>query len=203
MTAMPAIHPNASREIDRSIASAPAFARPICRKLREIIRRADPGIVEDWKWGPNFNKGGMVCGFGAFKAHVTLTFFRGSLLKDPAKILAPCSASNAHNRSVKFASADEIDEKTLSAYVKEAAALNGKGVKAPARRKEIPVPPDLRKALGAQAKARAYFDGLTPGYRREYVEWIVEAKRPETRTERIRTTVRQCAEGKTLHFKYR
>jgi len=197
------IRPDAGKRIDEYIASVPDFAKPICRKLRAVVRKADPGIVEDWKWGPNFNKQGMVCGFGAFKAHVTFTFFKGSHLKDPKKILAGCSDDNAHNRSIKFTRVDDVDEKTLAAFVREAAALNVKGVRVEARRAEIPLPADLRKALSENAAARKYFDGLTPGYRREYIEWVVQAKRPETRLQRIETTVRQCRGKKTLHFKYR
>ncbi|MBI3271217.1 MAG: YdeI/OmpD-associated family protein [Planctomycetes bacterium] len=199
---MPTIHPQAKREMDKYIAEAPEFARPICRKLRSIIRKADAGLVEDWKWGPNFNKDGMVCGFGAFKAHVTLTFFRGSAMKDPKKLLAPCSADNAHNRSMKFVSVDEIDEKTLGSYVKEAAALNVQGVKAPARKAALATPDDLTRALAEKAKARAFFDGLPPGARRDYVEWVLQAKRPESRASRIETTVQQCGEGKRRNWKY-
>ncbi len=197
------IHPNASKEIDRYIAGTPAFAQPICRKLRTLIHKADAGIVEDWKWGPNFNKQGMICGFGAFKAHVTLAFFKGSLLKDSKKILFACSESNVHNRSIKFTDAKQIDETALIAYVKEAAKLNELGVKPAPRRAPIKMPPDLKKGLAAKAKARQYFEGLTPGYQREYIEWVVQAKRPETREARITTTIKQCGEGKTLHYKYK
>ena len=196
------IHPKASQEIDKYVAALDGFAKPICKKLREVIRKADPDIVEDWKWGPNFNKNGMICGFGAFKEHVSFTFFQGAAMKDPKKILAPCSADNAHNRTVKFRDVDEIDEKTLAAYVKEAAALNAKGVQAPAKKAAIAVPPDVKKALAGNAKAKAFFDALAPGYQRDYLEWIVQAKQPATRSTRIETTVKQCAEGKRRNWKY-
>ena len=197
------IHPKAKQEIDKYIASAPAFAQPICRKLRAAIHKADPDIVEDWKWGPNFNKQGMICGFGAFKEHVSLGFFKGALLKDPRKLLEDCSGSNAHNRTLKFRSVDDVDEKAMIAFVQQAVQLNESGVKGEVRRAEIPVPADLKSALAKDSKARAAFDSFTPGYRREYLEWIVAAKRPETRAQRIDTTVRQSREGKTLHYKYK
>jgi len=197
-----AIHPKAKQEIDKYLASLDGFAKPICRKLRELIHRADPAIVEDWKWGPNFNKNGMVCGFGAFKAHVSLAFFKGSLLKDSKKLLEDCSGSNAHNRTMKFSSLDDIDEKAVIAYVKEAAALNDKGIKMPARRTEIPMPGDLKKAIAASAKSSAFWEGLPPGARRDYIDWVVQAKREETRAERIATTVKWCGEGKRRNWKY-
>jgi uncharacterized protein YdeI (YjbR/CyaY-like superfamily) len=197
-----AIHPKAKQNIDRYVASAPEFARPICHRLRELIHKADPGIVEDWKWGPNFNRQGMVCGFGAFKEHVTLAFFKGALLEDPKKLLVDCSGSNAHNRSLKFRSVRDIDEKTLIAYVREAAKLNEEGAQGERRRAEIPLPADLKAALAKDKEAKKAFLELTPGYRREYLEWVVQAKRPETRAARIETTVKQSREGKTLHYKY-
>ena len=114
---MPKIHPKAEELIDRYIDSIEPFAQPICRRLRALIHKAEPEIIEDWKWGPNFNKDGMVCGFGAFKEFVSIAFFMGALLKDPKKTLIDCSGSNA--------------EKALLAFVKEAVALNEKGVKPP------------------------------------------------------------------------
>ena len=198
-----AIHPRAKQEIGKYIAQAPEFARPICRKIRSLIHQADPEIVEDWKWGPNFNKQGMICGFGAFKEHVSLGFFKGALLKDPKKMLVDCSGSNAHNRTLKFRSVADVDQKALVAFVKEAVKLNVTGVKGDVRRAEIPVPADLKAALAKDPKAKAAFDAFSPGCRREYLEWIVEAKRPETRARRIETTLQQSREKKSLHWKYK
>ena len=191
------------KKIDAYIASTAPFAQPICRKLRTLIHKADPDIVEDVKWGaPNFNKQGMICSFAAFKEHVSLGFFKGALLKDPKKLLEDCSGSNAHNRTLKFRSAADVDEKALIAFVKQAVALNEKGIKGEVRRSEIPMPADLKAALAKDGKAKAAFGAFTPGRRREYLEWIVGAKRPETRAQRIETTVQQSREGKSLHWKY-
>jgi uncharacterized protein YdeI (YjbR/CyaY-like superfamily) len=200
---MPGIHPHAKKEIDRYIASTPAFAQPICRKLRTLIKKAEPEIVEDWKWGPNFNKDGMVCGFGAFKEFVSISFFKGALLKDPKKVLVDCSGSNAGSRRMHFRTVDDIDEKLMLDFIKQAVVLNKNGVKAPARRAELAMPPDLKAALTKNAKAKKYFDELTPGYRREYIESVLLAKRPETHAERIKKAVTLCAQGKTLNDKYK
>ncbi len=197
-----AIHPKARQEIDTYIASLDGFAKPVCRKLRELIHKADPDIVEDWKWGPNFNHDGMVCGFGAFKAHVSFAFFQGAAMKDPKKLLIACSEDNARNRTMKFSSVDDIDERAIVAYVKEAVALNVKGIKAPARRAAIPMQPDLKKALAGNAKARAFWDGLTPGYQRDYLDWVTQAKQEATRKERVATTVQWCSKGRTRNWKY-
>jgi uncharacterized protein YdeI (YjbR/CyaY-like superfamily) len=193
----------AEKQIDRYIASTAPFAQPICRKLRTLIHKADPGIVEDVKWGaPNFNKEGMICSFAAFKEHVSLGFFKGALLKDPKKLLEDCSGSNAHNRTLKFRSVAEVNDKALIGFVKQAVQLNEKGIKGEVRRAEISVPADLKAALAKDGKAKAAFEAFTPGRQREYLEWIVGAKRPETRAQRIETTVQQSREGKSLHWKY-
>lgn len=88
-----------------------------------MILKADPDIIEDWKWGPNYQKNGMVCGFGAFKQHVILTFFQGAILKDPKKILNH-GTTNQHNRNIKFKSINDIDEDTLIKYIREAVNNN-------------------------------------------------------------------------------
>jgi hypothetical protein len=74
--------PNATALVNEYITKTLAFTPPIYNKLREIFFKAEPEIVEDWTWGPNYSKNGMVCGFGAFKQHVSLAFFRGALMKD-------------------------------------------------------------------------------------------------------------------------
>ena len=199
-----AVHSKTKREIDAYIASVAPFAQPICRKLRATIHKADPDIVEDVKWGaPNFNKEGMICSFAAFKVHVSLGFFKGALLKDPKKLLEDCSGNNAHNRTAKFRSVGDVNEKALIDLVLQAVRLNEKGIKTVAKRADIPMPADLKAALAKDAKARAAFEAFTPGCRREYLEWIVEAKRPETRAQRIETTVQQSREGKSRYWKYR
>ena len=81
------IQNNASTEVLNYIESLPEFAKTICHRLREIILKTDPGIIEDWKWGPNYNLNGMLCGFGGFQKHVKFTFYNGSAMKDPKKNL--------------------------------------------------------------------------------------------------------------------
>jgi len=185
---MPSIRAGASRKIDAYIRKAEPFARPILKRLRTIIMKAHPEIVEDWKWGPNFNKDGMVCGIWGFQRHVTLTFFRGSLLKDPKKILIYGTA-NASNRAVKFTSTSEVHERTLTAYIREAIRLNERGPWVRSSPTVLKVPVDLRNALKAKPKARDFFDTLTHTHRKEYILWITSAKKPETRARRIATAV--------------
>jgi uncharacterized protein YdeI (YjbR/CyaY-like superfamily) len=97
--------------------------------------------------------------------------------------------------------------RTLLAYVKRAASLNEQGVKEPrpVRRPkpDVKPPADLVASLKSNASAQATFDAFSPSHRREYIEWITEAKRPETRERRLKRTVAQLAAGKPHNWQYR
>jgi uncharacterized protein YdeI (YjbR/CyaY-like superfamily) len=102
--------------------------------------------------------------------------------------------------------ADLPPDEQLLGYVRVAAKLNETGVKAkPAPKHPKPplrVPPDLQAALASNAKARQTFEGFPPSHRREYLEWITEAKRPETRARRLERTVEWLAQGKARNWQY-
>ena len=98
-------------------------------------------------------------------------------------------------------------KRELTSYIHQAMRLNAEGVKAPrktAARRKAPLrtPADLGAALKRNAKARAHWQGFSPSHRKEYVEWITEAKRPETREKRLATTLEWLAEGKARNWKY-
>jgi uncharacterized protein YdeI (YjbR/CyaY-like superfamily) len=195
-------HPNAKEEISAYIEGLPPFAKAICKKLRSIIVNADPSLTEDWKWGPHYSSSGMVCGFSAFQKHAKLTFFNGAAMKDSKKIFNHC-VDNEFSRSVKFTDINEIDEKTLTAYVKESVAVNQKGFKREIKNKNVEVPDDLQQALDKSKTAAAYFKDLSYGYKKDYVEYVTSAKREETRKDRIAKVVAQCKEKRTLNDKYK
>lgn len=199
---MPKIDPKAPKLIDAYISQVPDYAQPICRKVRRIIHKADKGIMEDWKWGPNFNKDGMLCGFGAFKEWVAVHFFKGALLKDPKKVLEKCPGTQ-HSRRLYLRSEKDVNEKVIVDLVRQAVKLNAKGIATRNKPIKVSVPTPLRKALAEKPRARKYFDSLAPGYRREYCEYIIEAKRLETREKRMVKVMQLIGAGKTLHDKYK
>jgi len=184
--------PNAKKRIDDYIARARPFAQKISAKLRSIIVKADPEIIEDWKWGPNYYKNGMVCGFGAFQKHVHLAFFRGDAMKDPKKLFVH-GERNRHNRGIKFTDLRQINEKVLTAYIREAIGINEKGI--PLAPRKVTIPPDFRKALTQNKKAREFFDNSSYTNRKEYVQWITSAKKKETRGRRLSESIRKLAAG--------
>jgi len=194
-------HPDASRLIDEGIASAESFAQAICKKLRSIIFKAEPSIIEDWKWGPNYYKDGMVCGFWYFKKHCTFVFYQGALLKDKKKVLLK-NEGNLHNRHLKFTDVSQIDEKLLIEYITEAVINNEKGLKiTEAKDKTVVIPSDFKKRLIKQ-KALKNFEGMTYSRRKDYVQWIEGAKQTVTREKRMNQAIEKIIEKQGLNDKY-
>lgn len=198
--------PDRNAAVDAYIANAAPFARPIMVKLRQLFHKACPQIEEKIKWGcPSFEYKGMVGGFAAFKKHVSWGFWKASLLSDPKGVLKSTASSPMGGGSpgtVKELPADGV----LIDLIKQAVQLNIDGVKLArpknARRTPPKTPPDLAAAMKKNAKARATYEGFSPSHQREYVEWITEAKRPETRAKRIAQAIEWLAEGKSRNWKY-
>jgi uncharacterized protein YdeI (YjbR/CyaY-like superfamily) len=192
--------------VDAYIAKSADFAQPILTHLRDVVHAACPDVQETMKWSmPFFDYNGVMCNMAAFKAHATFGFWKGALIPG----LAP--NSNAGGESMgnlgRLTSVKDLpSRKVLAGYVKEAMRLNedGVAVKRPtkAAKPAAKVPPDLAAALRKNRKAATTFEGFPPGQRREYVDWIVEAKRDETRAKRVAQAVEWLAEGKKRNWKY-
>jgi uncharacterized protein YdeI (YjbR/CyaY-like superfamily) len=144
----------------------------------------------------------MVCGYGGFQKHVKLTFFNGSGMKDPKQLFNHC-VDNEFSRSIKYTDISEIDEKLLTQYVKESVAVNQKGYKREVKDKTVSVPADMQEAFNKNKTAANFFNDLTYGYKKEFVEWVTTAKREETRKDRIAKVVEMSKDGRTLNDKYK
>ena len=194
-------------EVDAYIAKAPEYARPILEKIRDAFHVGCPEIEERIKWGvPSFEYKGMLGGVAAFKSYVTLGFWKARLMDDFDRLFQRGPRASAMGARVASL-ADLPAKKVLVAYVREAKRLNDAGIKEPkaARPKRpvrVTVPADLNAALRKNAKARAAFEAFAPSHKREYVEWIVEAKRDATRAARLATTIEWLAQGKHRNWKY-
>jgi len=195
--------------IDAYIAKSAEFARPILHHLRGLVHEACPGVKENIKWGMPFFEysGGLLCNMASFKQHCAFGFWNASLLKDPKAVLQVRKKTSMGHLERITALADLPPDKTIIALVKEAARLNEQGVKkaAPKRepKPELPVPPALATALKKNKKAKTYFDGASPSQRREYIEWVAEAKTEPTREKRIATAIGWMAEGKSRNWQYK
>lgn len=191
--------------IDAYIAKSAAFAKPILKHLRKVVHAGCPQVEETIKWSmPHFDYRGVMCGMAAFKEHCAFGFWKESLVFDND---TPTEKTAMGSFGCIKSLADLPNEKTLIGYVKKAAALNEAGSKAPGRtqpkkRAPIPVPEYFAAALKKNAKAHTTFESFPPSHRREYLEWITEAKREETRKERVAKTIKWLSEGKPRNWKY-
>jgi len=133
-------------------------------------------------------------------------FPKGSMMKDPNRIL-DVKREQAMGQFGRITSLKDLpSEKILISYIKDAVKLNDENVKLPKReradKKEIIVPDDLMKALKRNKKAYATFESFNYGNKKDYVEWITEAKNQDTRNKRLATAIEWMAEGKIRNWKY-
>jgi uncharacterized protein YdeI (YjbR/CyaY-like superfamily) len=196
--------PSTDPRIDAYIEKQADFARPVLTHLRELIHKACPQVNETIKWGmPSFDYKGILCGFAAFKQHATFGFWKQSLMETDA-FPKNKTAMGSFGRITSLK--DLPSDKVMVGLIHQAVELNEKGVKVPKKptmaKKELVVPDDLKKALAKNRKAKAQFEKFTYSHRREYVEWITEAKTEPTRNKRLDTTVEWLAEGKSRNWKY-
>ncbi len=197
--------PQHDPRIDAYIARQADFARPILEYLRAVVHEACPVVEETLKWSaPSFmHAGGILCGMAAFKQHASFGFWKHSL------VVGETQARDGMGSYGKLASIKDLPpRKQLLADVRKAMKLNEEGIKAPStRRSTTPKPPpvapaDLIGALKKNARAKATFDAFPPGQKREYIDWLAEAKRDDTRQKRLVQAVEWMAEGKRRNWKY-
>lgn len=195
--------------IDAYIAGAAGFARPILEHLREVVHAACPDCEETLKWSaPSFlYRGRILCGMAAFKQHAAFGLWQGAKIVGEGK--GDGEAMSQFGRLGRVA--DLPGKRELGAYLRQGMALIDQGatrMRTPARpetatpRPPTEVPGDLAAALQENAKARAAFDAFPPGCRREYIEWITQAKREETRAKRLAQAIEWIAQGKRRNWKY-
>lgn len=198
--------PNQDKRVDAFIASAQPFAKPILRHIRELVHDVCPDVEESIKWGmPAFSYHGTLLIVGSFKEHVAVNFWKGSSIFRDEK---PAQEREGMGSLGKIHSLGELpSDRVFSAYLKKAIAYNLEHEKSPLkvqrkRKPDLPVPTYLETALSKNKKARASFDGLTPGRRREYIEWLQEAKTDATRDKRLKQALEWIAEGKGRNWAY-
>ena len=190
--------------IDAYIAQQADFARPILEHVRAVVHEACPDVEETMKWSmPTFVYGGAIlCGMAAFKHHASFGYWKHALVVGEGE---PRDGMGSYG---KLASVKDLPpKKTLLAHIRKAMQLNDEKVKSPVARKSGPAavmdaPEDLLAALKKNANARKTFDAFPPSAKNEYDAWIIEAKRDETRANRLQQAVEWMAEGKRRNWKY-
>lgn len=192
--------------VDAYIAKSADFARPILEHLRAVVHDSCPDVEETMKWGfPHFTHHGMLCHMASFKQHCAFGFWKAKELFEPGQ-----TSSTAMGDFGRISQINDLPSKTiLKRLIKQAAQLNlqtidSKTTKKPVRtpEPELPLPEVLSKAFDKNKQAKTVFENFSASHRREYIEWIAEAKREETVQKRVNTTIEQLMMNKPLHWKY-
>lgn len=195
------------KRIDAYIAKSADFAKPILNHLRELVHKACPDVVETLKWSmPCFEYKGMLCNLASFKQHCSFGFWKASLMKD--KVLMETAQSEvAMGHLGRITSLKDLpSDKKITAWIKEAMKLNEDGkkiVKAkPAVKQELIVPDYFISAVKKNKKAWTTYEAFSPSAKKDYVQWVTEAKSEETRNSRLAQAIEWMAEGKRRNWKY-
>ena len=205
--------PHYDPRVDAYINKAQPFAQPILVHLRGLLHKGCPQVQETIKWSRPFFEfqGAILCNISAFKAHCSLGFWGeeiGAVLREANVVQDGGLGSLGRITTL----ADLPSDKLMLGWIRQATAFIADGsytspiaarqkvVKAP--RSVAEVPPELAAALEKNKPAARIFAAFSPSCQREYVEWVAEAKRPETRDKRIAQAVEQIAEGKQRNWKY-
>ena len=191
--------------VDAYIVKAPAFAKPLLTHIREVVHATCPDTTETMKWSaPHFDYKGMLCSMASFKEHCAFGFWKQSLLEADA-FPTEKTAMGSFGRIKSIG--DLPDDKTMKMLIADAMKLNDAGIKVvktrPAgKRKELIVPDILLEELAKNEAAADTFNNFPYSKKKDYVEWITEAKSEATREKRLNTAIEWLAEGKARHWKY-
>jgi hypothetical protein len=191
--------------VDAYIAKSADFAKPILKDLRAVVHEACPAVEETIKWGmPHFLYRGILCRMAAFKHHCAFGFWKES------QVLVGASAKSAEamGQFGRIAARRDLPaRRLLKDLIGRAMARNDAGVVSTAERtrraRPAPRAPGyLLDALRDNGAALATYRRLSPSGQREYVEWLRDAKRAETRARRLATALAWLSQGKSRNWQY-
>jgi uncharacterized protein YdeI (YjbR/CyaY-like superfamily) len=192
--------------IDTYISKAAPFAKPVLTHIRKLVHQGCPDVEETIKWGmPSFDYKGTYCSMASFKEHCAFGFWKASIMEDADKLKVNQKDSMGHLGRITGLE-DLPSDKVMLRYIKEAKRLNDEGIKLPpkkiTKKKDLVIPSYFTKALNKNKKALKVFEAFSPSHKKEYIEWITEAKTEETRDRRMETALEWIAEGKGRNWKY-
>jgi len=194
--------------IDAYIAKSADFAKPILQHIRKVVHETSPLITENIKWGmPFFEYKGTLCQMAAFKQHCAFGFWKASRLNDPDHLLNPGEEAAAGSFGRVNSIADLPTEAVLRAFILQAMELNESGVriakpKANTEKKELVVPDYFIHVLNENPAAKEAFEKFSYSHKKEYLQWITEAKTDATRQKRMEQAMEMMSEGKSRNWKY-
>lgn len=199
-----------AQNTEEYISLAEPFAQPILKHLRALVHSSGLVIEEQIKWlFPCFlYKGKILCNMAGFKQHCTFGFWQGQLLSDQANILEKSDKNTAMGQLGKIKKLSDLPaDEILLSYLYEAAELIDKGVKNPIKKSSekppIAMHPAFAKALESNADALHAYQTMSPSHQREFLAYIDEAKKEETKLRRIEKSIQLLHEAKDLNDKYK
>lgn len=188
-----------TKDPDEWLEAAPDFSRALAAELRESIFRWAPDLAESIKWNAlTFTGRKLVCGVSPCQKHLSIVFFRGTELPDPARLFTG-GETNTNIRSIRVIEPAAFNRETLRALLHAAVELDAQTdvPRATQRQREPwPVPGFFAAALQENQAAAAGFQKLSPSCQREYLVWLGTAKREETRNARLAQTLAALATGR-------
>jgi uncharacterized protein YdeI (YjbR/CyaY-like superfamily) len=198
--------------IDDYIAKKPAFAQPILSHIRQLMHTVSPQITETIKWGhPFFEYKGVLANMAGFKEHCVFGFWGSSTFADPHGVIQLGDEKESAGNFGRITKLSDLpNDEILTEIILQAIAIKD-GAPAPKPKKpaaakipkaEIEMPDYFATALATNQKALATYQDFSPSKKREYLEWITEAKTEDTRQKRIETALEWLAEGKSRNWKY-
>ena len=195
---------NTDKRVDEYIKNAKPFARPILTHIRKLMHKGCPDLTETIKWGmPAFDYHGPMASMAAFKEHAVFGFMKEDLIPGMKQYIKEKEAMGSWGRITSLQGIPPDDE--IIEFVRVAARLNEQGIKSPKRKPKpvvVNMPSDFMKAIRANKKALATYENFSPSNKRDYAEWINDAKTEETRTKRMATAIEWMSEGKPRMWKY-
>ncbi|MBK8344061.1 MAG: YdeI/OmpD-associated family protein [Bacteroidetes bacterium] len=198
---------NRSPQVDQVILKAAAFAQPILTHFRDLVHAVCPEVEEKIKWGMPFfvYKDDNICHMAAFKQHCAIGFWKAKLIDE--KLVATAKTEEAMGHLGKVTSLKDLpSDKILTKWIKTAMQLNDAGIKLskPTAKKitTVTVPVDIQKEINKNAKAKKTWTAFSNSHRKEYIQWITEAKTPATKQKRLTAMLQLLEEGKSRNWKY-
>jgi uncharacterized protein YdeI (YjbR/CyaY-like superfamily) len=204
---------NRNTEVDKYITAAADFAQPILNHLRNLVHQACPEVQEMIKWSfPCFEyKGQILCSFSAHKKHCNFGFWLGNEMPDPDNIIQQVGKTDMGNLGQLKSLDDLPKDEILIKYIHQAMKLSAEGrkkstVKSETKESKAPktleVPDYLLQALEENPEAKATFEKFSNSNKKEYIEWLTDAKTETTRNKRLAEAVQWMSEGKVRNWKY-
>jgi uncharacterized protein YdeI (YjbR/CyaY-like superfamily) len=195
--------------LDAYIEKSADFAKPVLTYIRQLVHEASPLIGETIKWGfPFFDYKGPVCMMMGFKKHCAFGFWKAGTLTDPEHVLK-LGDEKAGSFGNILTIADLPSKEILINFILQGIERNEKGVKfkvatkkTPEVKAELVTPEYFLEFLSQNLAARNTFDNFSYSHKKEYAEWIVDAKTDATRQKRMETALEWISAGKSRHWKY-